>query len=80
MSQNTVNKAVQRLQNFQDNVGDRSYGSTINSPYTPFTEMPTSGDLKSGDSLFFTTPPGNSINHRPPSLPPTKMGMTKDII
>ena len=71
MSQNTVNKAVQRLQNFQDNVGDRSYGSTINSPYTPFTEMPTSGDLKSGDSLFFTTPtpPGNSINHLPIPIP-----------
>ena len=32
--------------------------------------MPTSGDLKSGDSLFFTTPPpGNSINHRPPPHP-----------
>ena len=27
----------QRLQNFQDNVGDRSYGSTLKSPYTPFT-------------------------------------------
>ena len=34
--------------------------------------MPTSGDLKSGDSLFFTTPPpGNSMNSllRPPPLP-----------
>ena len=41
-------------------------------------EMPTSGDLKSGDSLFFTPPPGNSINSllRPPppapSTTPTK--------
>ena len=26
-----------RLQNFQDNVGVGSYGSTLNSPYTPFT-------------------------------------------
>ena len=31
--------------------------------------MPTTGDLKSGDSLYFTTPPGNSINHRPPPHP-----------
>ena len=37
-----------------------------------FTEMPTFGDLKSGDSVFFTTPlppppPGNSM--RPVLLP-----------
>ena len=36
MSQNTVNKAVQRLQNFQDNVGDRSYGSTLKKSLHPF--------------------------------------------
>ena len=29
-------------------------------------EMPTPGDLKSGDSLFSTTPPGNSTDTHPP--------------
>ena len=28
--------------------------------------MPTSGDLKSGDCLFFTTPPEFQRNHPPP--------------
>ena len=34
------------------------------------TEMPTSGDLKSGDYLFFTTPPPG-FQRRPPH-PPTR--------
>ena len=41
------------------------------------TEMPTSGNLKSGDSLFFTLPPG--ILTVPPdklTQPPMSMGMT----
>ena len=29
-------------------------------------EMPTSGDLKLGDSLFFTSPPGNFNDPPPP--------------
>ena len=34
-------------------------------------EMPTSGDLKSGDSLFFTTcPPPRKFNELPPPRPP----------
>ena len=31
-------------------------------------------------SLFHSPPPRNSINHRPPSPLPTKMGINKDII
>ena len=34
------------------------------------TEMPTSGDLKSGDSLFFTTPPPRKFNKPPPAPHP----------
>ena len=37
-------------------------------PCKTFTEMPTSGDLKFGDSLLFTTPPphpGNLMNPTP---------------
>ena len=45
------------------------------------TEMPTSGELKSGDPLFFTTPPPWKFNepfqHSPPLI---YMGMTDDII
>ena len=37
----------------------------------PNPEMPTSGELESGDPLFFTPPP-------PP--PPINMGMPEDII
>ena len=33
-------------------------------------EMPTSGDLKSGDSLFFTPPP-RKFNELPPPPPPS---------
>ena len=48
------------------------------------TEMPTSGDLKSGDYLFFTTPPPR-FQRRPPTPPqgqidPAPMGMAQDII
>ena len=49
------------------------------------TEMPTSGDLKSGDYLFFTTPPPR-FQRRPPHPPPqgqidpAPMGMAQDII
>ena len=51
----------------------------------PLTEMPTSGDLKSGDSLFFTIPPpppGISTNSTLPleKLTQPPMGMTLDII
>ena len=34
-------------------------------------EMPTSGDLESGDCLFFTNPPGISMTPLPP--PPRKI-------
>ena len=45
-------------------------------------EMPTSGDLKSADSLFTTPPPPpQKFNEpMPPFPPPKNMGMTKDII
>ena len=33
-------------------------------------EMPTSGDIKSGDSLFFTPPPPRKFNELPPPPPP----------
>ena len=38
------------------------------SPWGQFTgaEKPTSGDLKSGDCLFFTTPPPRNFNETPP--------------
>ena len=39
------------------------------------TEMPTSGDLKSGDYLFFTTPPPR-FQRRPPP-PPHKDKLTQ---
>ena len=39
------------------------------------TEMPTSGDLKSGDYLFFTTPPPR-FQRRPPP-PPYKDKLTQ---
>ena len=43
-------------------------------------EMPTSGDLKSGDSLFFTAhPPGNSINHRSPPHPPQRWELIRTL-
>ena len=51
------------------------------SPWGQFTgaEKPTSGDLKSGDCLFFTTPPPN-FNDPPPhpleKLTQPPMGMT----
>ena len=35
--------------------------------------MPTPGDLKSGDSLFYTPPPPDKLTQPP-------MGMTQDII
>ena len=46
-------------------------------------ETPTSGDLKSGESLFFTTPPPE-FQQTPPPTPPDKltqppMRMTLDI-
>ena len=47
-------------------------------PTTRTRDSITSGDLKSGDSLFFATP-RNSMNPDP-SPPLTNMGMTKDII
>ena len=34
--------------------------------YSLISEMPTSGDLKSGDCLFFTTPPPRNFNETPP--------------
>ena len=37
------------------------------------SEMPTSGDLKSGDSLFFTTPRKFNEPHLPPAPQPLKM-------
>ena len=47
--------------------------------YNIITEMPTSGDLKSGDSLFHYNP--WKFNKPPPPSPPlTKMGINKDII
>ena len=40
-------------------------------------EMPTSGDLKSGDCPFFTTPPGISTTPPPPEkLTQPPIGMT----
>ena len=40
------------------------------------SEMPTSGDLKLGDCLFFTTPPGISTTSPPEILTQPPMGMT----
>ena len=42
------------------------------SAYFSNAEMPTSGDLKSGDCLFFTTTPG--ISTKPP-FPPEKLNL-----
>ena len=36
--------------------------------------MPTSGDLKSGDCLFFATPPGISTNPPPRKIDPAPNG------
>ena len=40
------------------------------SEFDPNTEMPTPGDLKSGDCLFFTTPPPPGIILTEPPPPP----------
>ena len=48
------------------------------------TEMPTSGDVKSGDYLFFTTPSPQISMEAPPApqgqIDPAPMGMAEDII
>ena len=38
------------------------------------SEMPTSGDLKLGDCLFFTTPPRNFNNLPPRNIDPAPNG------
>ena len=42
----------------------------LSGPYLAYAEMPTTGDLKPGECLFFTTPPPPEKLTQPP------MGMT----
>ena len=47
---------------------------TLMATYMDIAEMPTSGDLKSGDCLFFTPPP--EFQWPPEKLTQPPMGMT----
>ena len=61
------------------------HGMKASKEIRELAKMPTSGDVKSGDYLFFTTPPPGFRWRAPLPAPqgqidPAPMGMAQDII